>query len=61
MAFLASDPSGIHCRTRKYVVLTAMSSGSRIMKRNMWNGRYIPAGVDETGKKGAMPDPDLLH
>lgn len=25
----------------------------------MWTGKYIPAGEDETGKNGAIPDPTV--
>lgn len=56
-AFFASEPSGIHCRTRKYVVAMVMKKGNLRMKRKMCTGRYNPAGVEVTGKKGAIPDP----
>jgi len=33
------------------------NSGTRMMKRKMWNGRADPEGVVGIGKKGAMPVP----
>jgi hypothetical protein len=57
MAFFRRDPSGNHCRNMKYVVEIVMRNGSLKRKRKMWIGRYIPAGCDETGKNGAIPDP----
>lgn len=34
-----------------------INSGTRMMKRKMWNGRAEPEGVVGIGKKGAMPVP----
>lgn len=57
IAFLNSEPRGNHWRNKKYVVATQMSNGNLNRKRKIWMGRYMPAGVEETGRKGAIPDP----
>jgi hypothetical protein len=61
MAFLRRDPSGNHCRNRKYVVEIVTRNGSLKRNRNTWTGQYIPAGCEGIGKNGAIPDPGKAH
>jgi len=54
-AFLKREPSGNHCRNKKYVADTVTIKGSLKRNRHMYTGRYIPVGLDGTGKNGAIP------
>jgi hypothetical protein len=40
------------------VVVTVTKNGNLKRNRNIWTGRYIPAGVETMGKNGAIPDPE---
>lgn len=33
------------------------NTGSLMLKRKMWRGRYTPADGEETEKNGAIPEP----
>jgi len=39
MAFLTSDPSGNHCRNRKYVVAIVIKKGNLNRNKKIWTGR----------------------
>jgi hypothetical protein len=52
-----SELTGSHEKSTEYVSVKARRRGTRTQKRKMWKGRYIPEGVAEMGKNGAMPDP----
>ena len=39
IAFFGSEPSGNHCRKRKYVVETVTKNGNLKRNRNIWTGR----------------------
>ena len=39
--------------------MAASRSGSRTRKRKMWKGRATPDGVVGTGRKGAIPVPEV--
>lgn len=36
-----------------------MRRGTRQRNKKAWKGRYRPEGCDDTGKKGAMPEPAM--
>lgn len=55
--FFMSELTGSHEKSTEYVSVKARRRGTRTQKRKMWKGRYIPEGVAEMGKNGAMPDP----
>jgi len=54
-AFLKSDPSGNHCRKRKYVADIVKIMGNLNRNRHIYTGRYIPVGLEGTGRNGAIP------
>lgn len=56
-AFFPIAPIGSHCRKKKYDREKASKRGSRTVNKNMWNGRWVPAGSVGIGRKGAMPEP----
>jgi hypothetical protein len=56
-AFFISELTGSQEKETEYARVKARSSGTRMKKRNMWKGRYIPEGSKGMGKKGAMPEP----
>jgi hypothetical protein len=55
--FLIKEFTGSHEKSSRYVRPTAMRRGTRQTNRKAWKGRYRPDGCDDTGKKGAMPEP----
>jgi hypothetical protein len=54
---LIKELTGSHEKSKIYVRPTARRSGTRQTNRKAWKGKYRPEGCDDTGKKGAMPEP----